>query len=368
MTPSHLIWTSVLVVLTAFAQQARPPVITSPELMADRRVVFRLLAPQATEVQLSGDWMGPTPPVALSKDESGIWSVTQGPFEPNIYTYGFAIDGVRASDPACRCTLSWAGRAASSKFTIAGVPSNPWEERPGPKGTLHYETYFSAQQQRLRKFVVYTPAEYRQSDSRKYPVLVLLPGTPGDENDWTTGGGFADVIFDNMIAEKRMRPMIVVMHASDVLTRGGNRAANLKEFEPLLVKELVPEIGKRYRVDRNPNSWAIAGLSLGGELAITVGLRHPELFRSVASLSGSMVERDFEDRFGKALAKPSDIAQYRLIWLGCGAGDIFLGGNKALAAKLASAGIKHQFVELPGFHVMPVFRRQLVDLLPRLFQ
>jgi enterochelin esterase family protein len=198
-------------------------------------------------------------------------------------------------------------------------------------------------------------------------VLVLLPGTPGDENDWTTGGGFADVIFDNLIAGKRMRPMIVVMHASDVL-RNGKRADNLREFEPLLVNELVPEIRRRYRVARGPDSWAIAGLSLGGEFAMTVGLRHPELFRSVASLSGSMVERDFDDRFGSALANPAEIARYRLIWIGCGTEDIFFGGNKSLAAKFTSAGIRNRFVEFPGFHAMPVFRRELVDLLPQLFQ
>jgi enterochelin esterase family protein len=351
-----------------FAQQSQRPVIKSPEVQADRRVTFRLWAPAATDVQLSGDWMGPTPPLKLSKDEAEVWSATAGPFEPNIYTYGFLIDGVRASDPACRCTLTWAGRGSSSRFSITGEAPNPWDDRPVAKGTLHYETYFSVQQQRLRKFVVYTPAEYRQSNSRRYPVLVLLPGTPGDESDWTIGGGFADVVFDNQIAEKKMRPMIVAMHASDILANG-RRAENLKEFEPLLVKELVPEIKSRYRAARDAASWAIAGLSLGGEFAMTVGLRHPELFGAVASLSGSMVERDFEDRFGRALAGAADLsARYRLIWIGCGSKDIFFGGNKALAAKFAAAGIKHQFLELEGFHVMPVFRRQLVELLPRLFQ
>lgn len=367
MRRTHLPWRFVLVAAAA-AQQSQPPVITSPEIISDRRVVFRLWAPKANDVQLSGDWMGPKPPVPLSKDENGVWSVTVGPFEPNIYTYGFVVDGVRAADHGCRCTLVWAQRGASSRFLIAGSEHQPWEERAVPKGTLHHETYFSASQQKFRKFVVYTPAEYRQSGSRKYPVLLLLPGTPGDETDWTTGGGFADVIFDNLIAGNKMRPMIVVMHASDVL-RNGRRADNLKVFEPLLVTELVPEIRKRHRVARTPDLWAIAGLSLGGEFAMTVGLRHPELFRTAASLSGSMVERDFEDRFGKAFAKPADVAaHYRLIWMGCGSEDIFFGGNKALAAKFTSAGIRNQFVELQGFHVMPVFRRQLAQLLPQLFQ
>ena len=369
MRSSHLMTAIFSVAGTiALAQQAQPPVLKSPEILADRRVILRLWAPKANEIQLTGDWMGPTPPVALSKDESGVWSIIAGPFEPNIYTYGFLVDGVRTIDPSCGCALTWAGRGASSKFTITGPAPNPWDEQAGPKGTLHHETYFSTQQKRLRKFVVYTPADYRESESRRYPVLVLLPGVPGDESDWTAGGGFAEVIFDNLIAGKRMRPMIVVMHASAVLP-SGTRAEHLKEFEPLLVNELAPEIRKRYRAAAKPELWAIAGLSLGGEFAMTVGLRHPELFRTVASLSGSMVERDFEDRFGKALSKPAEIAsRYRMIWIGCGAGDIFFGGNKALAAKFTAAGIKNQFVELPGFHHMPVFRRELLDLLPRLFQ
>ena len=173
-------WMIVLAAAMAsvvLARQAQPPAINSPEVMADGRVVFRLWAPKANDVQLSGDWMGPTPPAALSKGEGGVWNVTLGPFEPNIYTYGFLVDGVRASDPACRCTLTSAGRFASSKFTVTGSTSNPWDDRAVPRGTLHYETYFSDQQQRLRKFAVYTPAEYRRSDSRRYPVLVLLPGT-----------------------------------------------------------------------------------------------------------------------------------------------------------------------------------------------
>jgi enterochelin esterase family protein len=212
--------------------------------------------------------------------------------------------------------------------------------------------------------VVYTPAGYAESPSRKWPVLVLLPGTPGDENDWTTGGGFADVVFDNLIAERKMQPMVIVMHSSDVLANG-RRADNLREFEPMLVNEVLPEFRRRYRVAREAESWAIAGLSLGGEFAMTVGLRHPELFRSVASMSGSMVEGDFEDRFGKALARPE---RYRMIWLGCGSADIFFKGNQALAARFTAAGIKHRFFELPGPHVMPVFRRELVTLLQEVFR
>lgn len=359
---------ALIAAITLAAQAPKPPDIASPEVSSDGRVVFRLWAPKASEVQLSGDWMGPQPPLALAKSEQGVWTVSAGPFEPNVYTYGFIVDGVRASDPACRCTLAAAGRFALSRFTVPGSTPQPWEARAVPSGTLHHESYFSKRQQRIRNFMVYTPAEYRTRASKLFPALVLLPGTPGDESDWTRGGGFANVIFDNLIDEGKMLPMAVVMHASDVLPRG-TRAAHLQEFEPLLIDEIMPEVKRRYRLERKPDLWAIAGLSLGGEFAMTVGLRHPELFRSVASISGSMVERDFEDRFGRALADPAKIAeQYRLIWIGCGEEDIFAGGNRSLASRMKAAGIPAAHRVMPGFHAMPVFRRQLVELLPKLFR
>ncbi len=350
------------------AQNPRPPAITSPELLADGRVIFRIWAPKAAEVQLSGDWMGPQPPTPLAKSEDGVWTVTAGPLPPNIYSYGFLVDGVRASDPACRCTLASARRFASSTFTVAGPAAQAWEPRAVAKGTLHFETYFSKAQQRIRNFVVYTPPDYHASGSRRFPVLLLLPGTPGDELDWTLGGGFAHVIFDNLIAEGKMRSMVVAMHVSDVLP-SGRRVEHLREFEPIVVNDLLPELKKRYRLENKPEHWAIAGLSLGGEFAMTVGLRHPELFLTAASISGSMVEADFDDRYGVAMKRDAGIKKrYRLIWIGCGADDVFAGGNQALVKKFRSAGIDATQYVLPGFHAMPVFRQQLVELLPKLFR
>ena len=347
--------------------QERPRIL-SPEVHADRQVTFRLWAPQASDVQLSGDWMGRQPPVKLSKSSEGVWSVTVGPMAPNIYTYGFLVDGVRASDPSCRCTLAWAGRAASSRFVVPGESPAVWENQNSPPGTLHHERFLSKRQQRMRRFLVYTPPGYESSGSRRYPTLVLLPGTPGDENDWTSGGGFAEVMFDNLIAQGKMVPMIIVIHASDVL-ENGKRDDNLQQFEPILVEELLPIIRSRYRVRSEAHSWAIAGLSLGGEFALTVGLRHPELFRTVASLSGSLVENSFADRFGRALANPKAVTRdYRLIWVGCGAEDIFFGGAKAFAERLQAANIPNVFRPFDGAHVMPVFRQELAELLPLLFR
>ena len=103
--------------------------IKSPEVLSDGKVIFRVLAPKASEVLLSGDWMGPQPPVTMNRSQEGVWSVTAGPLEPNFYSYGFVIDGLRAADPACRCTFASGGRFASSSFTISGPAPEPWETR-----------------------------------------------------------------------------------------------------------------------------------------------------------------------------------------------------------------------------------------------
>jgi enterochelin esterase family protein len=287
---------------------------------------------------------------------------------PNIYTYGFLVNGVRASDPSCRCSMTSAARFSSSRFVVPAEAPQVWDNQNNEPGTLHYERFFSKLQQRMRRFLVYTPPGYRSAESRQYPTLVLLPGTPGDENDWTSGGGFAEVMFDNLIAQGKMVPMIVVMHASDVL-ENGKRDDNLGQFEPMVIDELLPIVRKRYRVSSQPGFWAIAGLSLGGEFAMTVGLRHPELFRTAASLSGSLVPASFDNRFGQALANPKAVAKdFRLIWVGCGSEDIFFRGAEGFVERLRANNIPHVFRQFAGPHIMPVFRQELAELLPLLFR
>jgi enterochelin esterase-like enzyme len=289
---------------------------------------------------------------------------------PGIYTYAFLVDGVRAPDPACRCTFAGGGgRFASSRFTIRGDKPSAWESQNRPAGTLHYESFYSKLQQRTRRFVVYTPAGY-ESSSRRYPVLVLSPGTPGDETDWTSGGGFADVLFDNLIAEGRMEPMIVVMHASDVDERAEQRRGdeNLRQFETIVVDELVPTVKQRYRTNTNAAFWAIGGLSLGGEFGMAAGLNHPEIFRTIVSISGSFVSNSVDRRFGPALTRQDLAKTYKLIWIGCGRDDAFYPGAQALVQRLESVRVPHIFRQFSGAHVMPVFRQELEEVLPKLFR
>jgi enterochelin esterase-like enzyme len=359
---------SLLLAMMGYAQTGRPPALVSPEILADGKVAFRLYAPNATEVLLSGDWMGPgDKPVALARRDFGVWTVIVGPFEPNVYGYVYTVNGVSVPiDHSNETTLLSAGRYANSALEIPGKTPRPWEQRAVPRGTVHVQPFRSRMQDRERGYYVYTPPEY--DSNRAYPLLVLLPGTPGSEGDWVNVG-YANRIFDNLLADRGMQPMIVLMPRADVLTKTGTRAENLREFEPLLINEILPELERRFRVDKSPNLRAIAGYSLGGELAVTVGLRHPELFRSIGSFGGSLFEQDFNDRFGLALERPEIVARtYRLIWLGCGSGDRFLPGSHRLDEILKARNIPHTFREVAGFHTTPTFRNLLVEFLPALFR
>jgi enterochelin esterase family protein len=229
----------------------------------------------------------------------------------------------------------------------------------------------------MRAALVYTPPGYDPRASRRYPVFVLLSGAPGDETEWTTTG-LAEVVFDNLIAEGTMTPAIVVMHASDVDQRATTRRGdqNLGQLERILVDELVPLITQRYRVRTDVGSWAIGGVSLGGEFAMYAGLRHPELFGSIASMSGSLVPRgdpeeglpSMDERFGPFLARTNIARNYRLIWIGCGSADVVCRGSRVFVQRLEASKVPHVWREYTGGHQMPVFRRELVDLLPLLFR
>jgi enterochelin esterase-like enzyme len=312
--------------------------------------------------------MGPSDkPLPLSKREDGVWTVSAGPFEPNVYSYGYIVNGVRVPlDPSSPTTLISANRYASSSFLIPGKPPKAWELRPVPRGTVHIHYFRSTRQDRDRPYYVYTPPDYERETRRVYPVLILLPGTPGSEADWVSSG-LANRIFDNLLADHAMQPMVVMMPRADVMTQTGTRAENLREFEPLLINEILPDFEPRYHVEKKPEARAIAGYSLGGELAVTVGLRHPELFGAIGSFDGSLFEEDFADRFGTVLEKPEVVRTYRVLWIGCGLGDLFLPGSRKLDEILKTKNIPHTLREIPGFHVTSTFRSLLVEFLPTLF-
>ncbi len=282
------------------------------------------------------------------------------------------VDGVRAPGPVNANTVAAGDRFPQSILYIRGDAEGLREPQALPKGSVHVEFFESKLQQRERSYYVYAPPKYRSTGRGRFlgrflgrfPLLVLLPGTPGTEAGWVTIG-LANRVFDNLIAGRRMQPMLILMLRADVLVKGGTRAGNLEAFDPLLLGEVMPHFESRYRVKPRANARAIAGYSLGGELALTVGSRHPELFGTVGSFGGSVFEKEFEDRFGRAWSDPN---RYGLIWVGCGSEDLFLPGNRKLSEILKQKDIQHTFREVPGNHSTPTFRRLLIDLVRALFR
>ena len=370
-TPALLIL-SVLLAVPGFAQ----PVV-SPEVHADRRVTFRLEAPQARSVLIRGEAVGGE--VAMAPDANGVWSHTTAALEPDIYVYAFHVDGVRLTDPR-NPFLKYNLLSSESQVHVPGPASLPWEVADVPRGEVHRHYFRSAVAGDDRDFLVYTPPGYDPRAGKTYPVLYLLHGYSDDATAWTSAG-FAHVILDNLIARGEAQPMIVVMPLGygtmEVIRAGwqGIRRAdgtrppvwreNVEKFRESLLHEVMPRVEQRYRVQPDRVHRAIAGLSMGGAQSLFVGLNAADRFSHVAAFSAGGVEEDFAAAYPDLRADRSD---WKLLWIGCGVEDGLIGLNRRLHQWLESEGIPHQYVETPGGHSFRVWRRYLAEIAPLLFR
>lgn len=356
-----------LAAVAAYAQ--RPAPIVSPEVRADRTVTFRIRAPKATDVSLTGDWLGGAAAPKLAKDESGVWSVTLGPFEPSIYIYSYTVDGVAMADPVNpRIKLR-----ASASASLVEVPDADafWEPHDTPHGAVEINWQKSkALNGETRAIWIYTPPGY-QKGAAKFPVLYLLHGSNDTAAGWTTAG-YANFVFDNLLAQKKMVPMIVVMpfgHATPFgvpVPPGGK--TNDQLFEDYVLQDVIPAVEAKYRVAPGRQNRAIAGLSMGGGQSLRIGLGHLDRFSAVASFSGA-VPADFETRFAGVLGNPQGTnARLNVLWIGCGRQDSLFPRSKNLADLLEQRQVKHVFREIDGVHNYTVWRKFLAEYAPLLFR
>ena len=351
-----------LLALTLHAQ--RPAAVVSPEVLADRRVTFRLRAPKATEVTLTGDWLGTTPPPKLTKDDAGVWSVTLGPFEPSIYIYSYTVDGVAIADPI-NPRMKLRASTSASLLEVPAAAADFWEARDVPHGSVEINWQKSkAINGETRAIWIYTPPGY-QKGSQRYPVLYLLHGSNDTAAGWTTAGN-ANFVLDNLLAEKKATPAIVVMpwgHATPFGTQGNDQL-----FEKYLLEDVIPTVEAKYRVAPGRQNRALAGLSMGGGQALRIGLGHLDLFSSVASFSGA-IPQDFETRFAELLAKPDATnAKLKTLWIGCGEQDSLFNRSKNLSELLTKNQVKHVFRATPGVHNYTIWRKYLSEYAPLLFR
>ena len=373
------------------------PAIKSPDVAVDGRVTFRLRAPNAKEVAASVAGNSLT----MQKDEQGVWSVTSSPFTPGIYTYSLVVDGTSLNDPSNR-QVQTSFNGFQSMFVVPG--SDPWLPAAGvPKGAIARHRFHSAIANDDRDFFVYTPAGYDVRRAKPYPVLYLLHGLGDDAERWMTGGGGANNIFDNLIAQGKSVPMVVVTTLGYGTSAGpaGNSGDIVTGYAKILLTEVMPQIDKSYHVSTKREDRAIAGLSMGGAEALYTGLNNLDKFAWLGSFSGAFVmwprgttappaaaaapppegrggrggrgggasldPAVFELNFPNLDAKANSRIKYMLI--ACGTADGLIGVNRQFKTWLKAKNVQFVEEEVPEIgHVWPLWRQNLADFVQKTFK
>jgi enterochelin esterase-like enzyme len=385
---------------------------SSPQIASDNKVTFRISAPQAASVTVRGDFGAPA---QMAKDEQGVWSVTVGPLEPEVYSYTFDVDGVTVLDPA-NFQLSRDTTRNQSLLIVPGEGSDLYIVKDVPHGTVSKVWYDSPVFNMRRRMVVYTPPGY-ETGNEKYPVVYVLHGGGGDEEQWLRMARVPQ-IFDNLIAAGKAKPMIVVMPngnanqaaSSDAapaaagLRRGGPGAGAMgargpagargagrarggaaggysEESLSVIAEEYVKSVGafidKNYRVLPGSENRAITGLSMGGGHAFYTGMKNMDYYAWVGEFSTSMfgglqstgMTYDLDTAIGGVLKDPDNInKKLNLLYISCGREDPRLNATKEMTETLRKRGIKVVYTDWPGDHEWKVWRNGLADMAQKLFQ
>jgi enterochelin esterase-like enzyme len=362
-------WTAFFLFSLVLSGQNTPRPVISPEVSADRRVTFRLRAPKATEVLLTGEFQEGARP--LQKDDTGLWTLTVGPLEPEVYHYNLTIDGVRTIDPNNPHVKT--GSTPSTISSILEVPGAApafYDGQSVPHGEIRAHWYPSRSTGALRRLTVYTPPGYERNRNR-YPVLYLFHGANADETAWTRLGRM-NLILDNLIAAGKAKPFLVVMPFGYGAppwppASGGGRSAEL--FAKDLLDDVIPYIQSEYRAMTERENRAVFGLSMGGGQALSIGLNHLELFSHVGGFSsGGLRAADLAKNFAALTSDAKANQKLKLLWVGCGTEDGAFAASKEFSDFLKQHKINHVFRESSGAHTWMVWRRYLNEVAPLLFQ
>jgi len=364
------------------AGPAAAPAISSPAV-ADGRVTFRLRAPAASAVTVSGDF---GPDAALARGADGVWSATIGPLQPEVYVYYFNVDGVRMTDPSNpQVKIGYVTSTTTNIVTVPGDRPAFYDVQDVPHGEIRTLLYKSRSNNAVRELNVYLPPGYDANQRRRYPVLYLLHGFANDHHSWHRYGRANDIL-DNLLASQAIKPFIVVMPLgyggaavngdgtgippSSAGAFGGDFAL----YERDILEDIVPLIDGKYRTLANRANRAIVGFSMGGMQAGRFGLGHLDTFSHVGVMSAGLVGNPAASASGTdpiaALAVNAAAAnkQLKLLWIACGVEDTAMAGARSTHEALQKAGIDHTFLETEGAHHWRVWRRYLRDLAPLLFR
>ncbi len=378
----------ILCSLATFAQQALfgGPGLTSPEIKPDNSVVFRFLASNAKEVKISGDWMpsqGWVPgSEAMTKDEKGVWSYTAKPLESDLYSYSFSVDGVKTTDPNNVYMIRDVA-SVTNVFIVGGGKADLYKVNKVPHGTVSRRWYSSPGNEKMRRMTIYTPAGYETSQV-KYPVLYLLHGMGGDEEAWIALGRTSQIL-DNLIAQGKAQPMIVVMTNGNVAQEAAPGESSEGFYKPTMqlpntmdgkfeetFSDVIKFIEGNYRVVAEKKGRAIAGLSMGGYHSLHISRYYPNTFDYVGLFSAAILPNDkvqskVYENFDRTLENQKKNG-YKLYWIGMGKTDFLYKSGVEFREKLDKIGMKYTYVETEGGHTWTNWRVYLSQFVPLLFK
>ena len=387
----------LLVCAMTFAQQALwggAPVV-SPEVHDNNTVTFRLKAPKAVKVQVTGDFL-PTqkiktpfgefdgPGVAdLIENKDGVWEfTTPEPLKPELYSYTFLVDGLKITDPSNVYQIRDVA-SVTNVFIIGGDRADLYKVNKVPHGSVSKVWYHSDVLDLDRRLTVYTPAGYETSGKR-YPVFYLLHGMGGDENAWSELGRTAQIM-DNLIAQGKAKPMIVVMTNGNAALEAAPGESSLGFTAPSMnlpktmegsfetaFPEVVKFIDKTYRTQANKKGRAIAGLSMGGFHSMHISKQYPDMFNYVGLFSAAIMPgKDvkspiYDDLEGKL--KTQFAKKPALYWIGIGTTDFLYKANEDYRKLLDEKGYKYTYYETGEGHIWKNWRIYLTEFAPLLFK
>ena len=391
---ASLLWGAAL-----FAQQALGPGsgIVSPEINPDHTVTFRYHNPKAVVVQISGDFL-PTQKITYKMgdremtfdapgrvdmvERNGMWTYTSAPLEGELYSYTLYVDGQKMMDPSNiyqnRDIATW-----TNIFTLSAEPGDKgwyYEVQNVPHGNVSKVWYESPTLGMQRRMTVYTPAGYEKNAKTKYPVLYLLHGSGGDEDAWADLGRAVQIL-DNLIAEGKAEPMILVMPNGVYFNQAAPGVA-VNMFQPTMtnsrsqstveVEESFPDIVKyieaNYRVKKEKNSRAVAGLSMGGRQSAALARKHPAMFGYVGMFSG-VVPPEIDEATGRDKTLDAMFAaKPKLYWIACGKTDGVMANSLLLKEYCEAQGHPVSFYESEGGHIWRNWREYLTIFAQKIFK
>ena len=376
-----------------FAQQAlwgTAPVV-SPEIHDNNTVTFRFKAPKAVRVQLTGDFLPvqknakfEAPGIVdLKEGQEGVWEyTTPEPLKPELYSYSFIVDGLRMNDPA-NVYLIRDVSTLTNVFIIGGDRADFYKVNPVPHGTVSRIWYDSPALGLERRMTVYTPAGYETSGKR-YPVLYLLHGMGGDEEAWISLGRTAQIL-DNLIAQGKAKPMIVVMPNGNASQEAAPGESSRGMVPPTMqlpktmegsyeqaFPEIVKFIDKNYRTIKSKSGRAIAGLSMGGFHSLHISKQYPDMFNYIGLFSAAIMPNKevsspiYENMEGKL--KVQFDKNPALYWIAIGKTDFLYKANEEYRKLLDEKGYKYNYYESDEGHIWKYWRIYLTEFVPMLFR